>query len=107
MKSGDHILVDVKTDTGESKILYIVDDIDFKCWNCGGNDCIKFRMVAGRGPSYIENKCIDDCWVNVDQNIKDGITKIIPNNEVQSIKDTLNARRPSIGIIEVGDSYIG
>ena len=85
-------LIQVKTKTKDNtfgEVVYEITEIGLS-FNKKFSDGVKAVMLGGNGPSARKGYTVFDSEAVIQGNIKDGITKIIPENKVASIKAFYN-----------------
>ena len=86
------MLIQVKTTTKDNvfgEVVYELEDIGMKTAD-GVNDGVRAVMLGGNGPCARKGVVILDNERVINQNIKTGITKIIPDAKASSIRSFYN-----------------
>jgi len=98
LSPGQFIRVETKTkDDVFGTCVYEVKETGLKCpCKCGADDGIKFVMLGGSGPAARAGYPVHDCAKVVQQNIKDGITVVIPAGQAKALGEEYGKASSSV-----------
>jgi hypothetical protein len=88
LKVGDYLKVKTKTLKDVfGTCIYRVEEVGLTLKDSDENNGVKCRMLGGSGPSARRGICITEPLTVIQQNIKDGITEVIPEDQAKKLED--------------------